>query len=132
LDFAGGDGQVAAARGGTAYRECSGRRVLIVHDGGWSTRYFHLTAVPASITELGSPIARGEFLGFQSSGGTSDTSNGLPCGSNGNAVHLHFTVYHNNAEVDLTGQNIGGWTVLGMGSPDDHVGHAAAFAPGRS
>ena len=45
VDLSGGDEMVRAARAGTAYTPCVGL-VRIVHDRGYSTRYYHLVSHP--------------------------------------------------------------------------------------
>lgn len=105
LDFnisSGQSGQVRAARGGTAYRPCD-NFVLVYHDDGWKTGYYHLKDIGVS---NGQPVSRGDSLGW--------TSSQTGCGGSATGPHLHFTLRKNSDRgfQEITGHDIGGWTVL--------------------
>ena len=115
LDFAGGDGQVRAARDGTAYRIiCSGRTesswVVINHTDGWRTSYYHLSSIPISTT--GQTVGRFDFLGQRASNST----DALQCGGSWTASHLHFALLRNGAHISISGVDLGGWTIATTGS----------------
>ena len=105
LDFniaPGQSGLVRAARGGTAYRPCN-NFVLIYHDDGWKTGYYHLTDIEVSD---GQPISRGDALGR--------TSTQTGCRGSATGPHVHFTLRKSSDRgfQEITGHDIGGWTVL--------------------
>jgi peptidase M23-like protein len=122
LDLAPLDGRVYAARGGTAYVECGGERIQIVHGDGYVTSYVHLD--PATVR-----VSNGQYVLRSTWLANFRTSNaGQLCGIGYNHVHFSLwyvpsggiTNYSDGQAVDwagipptaLTGQaQIGGWTV---------------------
>lgn len=107
VDFVPADGQVRAARGGTARRiQCAGGDWLVIdHDGGWRTGYYHLSTIAV---QDGDRVERGAYLGRI---GTT-----VPCGGAADGPHVHFTLWRladaGNGVYDpvsLEGRVIGGW-----------------------
>ena len=103
IDFYGGDGKVRASAGGRLYRACTGSAwpmLIVVHDNGWATGYYHTrdqTTVPD-----GSIVAAGQYLGT--------IGVELPCGGETTGPHVHWTLWRNGNPVAVDGQTIGGWT----------------------
>lgn len=106
VDFAGGNGQARAARGGYAYSLCSGW-TRVIHDNGYSTDYYHLEDyqwLP------GNDVGNGHYLGTQ--------GNSLCAGGSTTGAHIHFALrgYTDpNAAgwyVALNGLTLGGWTFV--------------------
>jgi LasA protease len=106
VDFAGGNGQARAARGGYAYSLCSGW-TRVIHDNGYSTDYYHLEDyqwLP------GNDVGTGHYLGTQ--------GNSLCAGGSTTGAHIHFSLrgYTDpNAAgwyVALNGLTLGGWTFV--------------------
>lgn len=104
VDFAGGNGQARAARGGYAYSLCTGW-TRVIHDNGYSTDYYHLENyqwLP------GNNVGVGHYLGTQ--------GNSLCAGGSTTGAHIHFGLraYTDpNAAgwyVPLHGRTLGGWT----------------------
>jgi len=104
VDFAGGNGQARAARGGYAYSLCTGW-TRVIHDNGYSTDYYHLEDyqwLP------GNNVGTGHYLGTQ--------GNSLCAGGSTTGAHIHFALrgYTDpNAAgwyVALHGRTLGGWT----------------------
>jgi len=104
VDFAGGNGQARAARGGYAYSLCTGW-TRVIHDNGYSTDYYHLEDyqwLP------GNDVGTGHYLGTQ--------GNSLCAGGSTTGAHIHFGLraYTDpNAAgwyVALHGRTLGGWT----------------------
>ncbi|WP_436891980.1 M23 family metallopeptidase [Nocardiopsis dassonvillei] len=104
VDFAGGNGQARAARGGYAYSLCTGW-TRVIHDNGYSTDYYHLENyqwLP------GNNVGVGHYLGTQ--------GNSLCAGGSSTGAHIHFGLraYTDpNAAgwyVPLHGKTLGGWT----------------------
>lgn len=106
VDFAGGNGQARAARGGYAYSLCTGW-TRVIHDNGYSTDYYHLENyqwLP------GNNVGVGHYLGTQ--------GNSLCAGGSSTGAHIHFGLraYTDpNAAgwyVPLHGRTLGGWTFV--------------------
>lgn len=106
VDFAGGNGQARAARGGYAYSLCEGW-TRVIHDNGYSTDYYHLEDyqwLP------GNDIGNDHYLGTQ--------GNSLCAGGSTTGAHIHFALrgYTDpNAAgwyVALNGLTLGGWTFV--------------------
>lgn len=106
VDFAGGNGQARAARGGYAYSLCTGW-TRVIHDNGYSTDYYHLEDyqwLP------GNNVGVGHYLGTQ--------GNSLCAGGSTTGAHIHFGLraYTDpNAAgwyVPLHGRTLGGWTFV--------------------
>jgi LasA protease len=102
LDFAGGDGQVHAARSGLVYKPCGNTTwVQVRHGEGWVTDYYHLTSIPR-FTD-GTKIKRGQYLG--------KTGTAVACGGSAYGAHVHFNVRYKGAHIAWHGQKLGGWTI---------------------
>lgn len=106
VDFAGGDGQARAARGGYAYSLCDGW-TRVIHDHGYSTDYYHLENyqwLP------GNNVGVGHYLGTQ--------GNSLCAGGWTTGAHIHFSLrgYTDpNAPgwyLSMNGRTLGGWTFV--------------------
>jgi len=97
VDLAGGDQRVLAARQGLAYTTCTGL-VRIVHDRGYSTRYYHLWN---HIWVDGASVATGAFLG--------NTGTETGCGGSALARHVHFSLMQNGAFVGIANHVVGKW-----------------------
>lgn len=89
---------ILAAAPGVAYaRTLRGNGVVIQHDGGYETVYWHLSAFASLFdgridTSDGVPVSAGQLIGWS---GRSGFVVGTP--------HLHFEVRHNGREVDPYG-----------------------------
>lgn len=110
LDLAGGDQRVLAARAGTAYTTCTGR-ILVYHDRGYTTRYYHLWDYRQFDGET---VSAGTFLGY--------TGTETGCGGSARARHVHFSLLQNGSYVSLTGHIIGKW--LPMEGAANYEGYA--------
>ena len=108
LDFAGGSGVVYPARDGMAYRLCP-NFVLIDHGDGWYTGYYHLDNI-----RVGNGVRVSRWT--TELGNISSLSG---CGGSASGAHVHFTVRRNSRSgfVELSGMDIGGWTVEGGSAP---------------
>lgn len=108
VDFIPADGDVRAARGGTVRRiHCDGGDwVVIDHEGGWRTGYYHIAGISV---QDGQQVERGEYLGR--------IGMALPCGGAANGPHVHFSLWRQSADgttyepVSLEGKAIGGWRI---------------------
>lgn len=100
IDFAGGTGNIRAARDGVAYVPCA-NKILIYHANGWQTGYYHVANI--AVTNGQSGITRGQFLG--------KTSAQVGCGGSATGAHVHFWTMINVTNQSIVGQDIGGWTV---------------------
>lgn len=100
IDLAGGNGQVLAARGGTAYTMCGNGRgwIRVIHDRGYSTDYYHLFN---NIAANGTAVSAGSFLG--------NIGTDVSCGGAASGNHVHFALRQNSAYVGIANHNIGGW-----------------------
>lgn len=100
IDLAGGNGQVLAARGGTAYRMCGNGRgwIRVIHDRGYSTDYYHLFN---NIAANGTAVSAGSFLG--------NIGTDVSCGGAASGAHVHFALRQNSAYVGIANHNLGGW-----------------------
>ncbi len=110
LDLAGGDQRVLAARAGVAYTTCTGR-ILVYHDRGYTTRYYHL-------------VGYGQFDGHSVSAGTflGNTGTEVGCGGSARSRHVHFSLLQNGSYVSLTQHIIGKW--LPMEGAANYEGYA--------
>ena len=109
LDFAGGDGIVRAAAGGTVYRPCA-NLVVVDHGGGWETGYYHM---PTILVHDGQTVTAGQPLGT--------TGTAVGCRGYAHGAHVHFSIYHfamsgvrnvfQTPSGDMDGVVIGGWVV---------------------
>jgi len=82
-----------------------GNYVIIDHGNGWSTRYWHLSAIDSTILNManGTSVPQGKLLGI---------SGACPgCGP-----HLHLEIKYNNSTSGITwhGQSIDGYVVRAM------------------
>ncbi len=100
LDLAGGNGQVLAARGGTAYTMCGNGKgwIRVIHDRGYATDYYHLSG---NIAANGLAVSEGTFLG--------NIGTDVSCGGSASGAHVHFALRQNSAYVGIAGHNVGGW-----------------------
>lgn len=100
IDLAGGNGQVLAARGGTAYTMCGNGRgwIRVIHDRGYSTDYYHLHN---NIAANGTAVSVGSFLG--------NIGTDISCGGSANAPHVHFALRQNGAYIGIADHNLGKW-----------------------
>ena len=110
VDLSGGDEMVRAARAGTAYTPCVGL-VRIVHDRGYSTRYYHLVSHP---WYNGQWVAEGTFIGY--------TGVEIGCGGAASGRHVHFSLEQNGVFVPIAYHLIGGWVF--MNGSQQYYGHA--------
>ena len=93
-------GTVVAAAAGTVtlVRDCGGGyEIRIAHADGWQTGYYHLSA---ATVDQGATVSMGEAIG----------NTGEGCGA-ANFRHVHFSLRHNGADVDIDGLDIGGHTL---------------------
>jgi LasA protease len=107
LDLAGGDQRVLSARQGVAYTMCTGL-IRVVHDRGYSTRYYHLVN---HLWVDGASVSTGTFLGYT---GTEDD-----CGGSALARHVHFSLMQHGAFVGIAYHSIGKWVFLNGGAQYD-------------
>ena len=91
---------VATVAGAGGYGRC---QVIIQHEGGWQTRYYHLKSIPAGL-QSGQVVKAGTKLGLTGMPG-SET-----CGR-GTFRHVHFTLQKNGVEMPIDGLSLGGYTV---------------------
>lgn len=95
-------GLVRAAREGYVVRSSScPNYVRVDHGDGWSTGYYHLTNEAVS---NGQYVSRGTVLG--------KISNGVGCGGWSSGPHVHFSTLRYSSHVNISGMDIGGWTIL--------------------
>ncbi|GAA1676819.1 peptidoglycan DD-metalloendopeptidase family protein [Kribbella yunnanensis] len=100
VDLAGGNGQVLAARGGTAYTMCGNGKgwIRVIHDRGYATDYYHLSG---NIAANGLGVGEGAFLG--------NIGTDVSCGGSASGAHVHFALRQNSAYVGIANHNVGGW-----------------------
>lgn len=100
VDLSGGNGQVLAARGGTAYTMCGNGKgwIRVIHDRGYSTDYYHMFN---NIAANGLAVSEGTFLG--------NIGTDVSCGGSASGNHVHFALRQNSAYVGIAGHNVGGW-----------------------
>lgn len=67
---------------------CAGNMVILHHDNGWETRYFHLSRYADGL-HAGERVLQGSTIGFIGSTGSCTTG-----------PHLHFEVHINGEKVD--------------------------------
>ncbi|MDO5675890.1 MAG: M23 family metallopeptidase [Propionibacteriaceae bacterium] len=94
---------VVAAAGGIVQTVKANCEVIIEHEGGWQTKYFHLKGIPSGL-KAGQAINAGDKVGMTGMPG-SET-----CGR-GTFRHVHFTLMKNGSEVAINGLQLGGYTV---------------------
>lgn len=104
VDLAGGDQRVLAARSGVAYTPCVGL-VRVIHDRGYSTRYYHLWSHPWF---NGSSVGVGQFLG--------NTGTEVGCGGSARARHVHFSLEQHGGFVGIAYHIIGKWVFRNGGA----------------
>lgn len=101
IDFAGGSGNIRAARDGVAYTYASCPNFIrIAHGGGWTTTYYHVANIAV---RNGQSVSRGTYLGR--------TSAQVGCGGSATGAHVHFALEVNSVPYAVHGVDIGGWTV---------------------
>ncbi|MFC4159259.1 peptidoglycan DD-metalloendopeptidase family protein [Chitinimonas lacunae] len=116
IDFSGGNGQVLAPRDGRIYKSCinSGSAIVqLVHDNGYTTRYYHMINLP-NIAD-GTLVRKGTYLGT--------IGNALPCGGSSTGAHVHFSLSMNGQAVPVHGKVIGGWQFTEGSQP--YAGYAS-------
>ncbi len=106
VDFAGGSGNVRAARDGTAFTPCANLIRIIHESGGWTTTYYHLVNIAIGNNVQ---VTRGQYLG--------DTSAEYNCGGYADGTHVHFGLEYNGVAQDINDHDIGGWTVQEGATP---------------
>jgi len=108
IDLAGGDGRVLAARAGTAYENpgCRGE-IVIAHDRGYTTKYYHL--VNRTVPPNGVSVDVGHFLG--------NIGTAIPCGGAASYPHVHFTLVQNGQYVNIAYHIIGKWVPINGSQP---------------
>lgn len=83
---------IYAARDGTVQSAspsgCAGNMVILAHDQGWATRYFHLSKYADGLA-AGQPVTQGQTIGYVGNTGTCTTG-----------PHLHYEVHINGEKVD--------------------------------
>jgi murein DD-endopeptidase MepM/ murein hydrolase activator NlpD len=104
-DFAAPVGtRVYAAAGGVVQSAgrsgCAGNMIVLRHDNGWQTRYFHLSAFAPNVT-AGARVEQGDVIGAVGNTGTCTTG-----------PHLHYEVHINGEKVDPLSVPTGGGTTL--------------------
>ncbi|MFF1822981.1 peptidoglycan DD-metalloendopeptidase family protein [Kribbella sp. NPDC058245] len=100
VDLSGGNGQVLAARAGTAYTMCGNGKgwIRVIHDRGYATDYYHMFG---NIAANGLAVSEGTFLG--------NIGTDVSCGGSASGPHVHFALRQNSAYVGIAGHNVGGW-----------------------
>jgi LasA protease len=111
LDLVPQNSRVVAAHDGFAQQViCAGRSAsswVIVTNGEWRTSYYHLKNIQVSTT--GRQINRGEYLGDLATNST----DALLCGGSWFGSHVHFALLRNGSQVNISGIDMGGWTIGG-------------------
>lgn len=97
---------VVAAADGVVSEVKAGCQVIVTHDDGWQTKYFHLKNVAA--VKVGQKISAGTKLGMTGMPG-SET-----CGR-GSFRHVHFTLLKSGKEMPIDGLSLGGYTIHSTG-----------------
>ena len=82
--YAAANGSVTSA----SPNACAGNMVILHHDNGWETRYFHLSRYAEGL-HAGEQVLQGSTIGFIGSTGSCTTG-----------PHLHFEVHINGEKVD--------------------------------
>lgn len=100
LDLTGGDQRVLAAKAGVAYTTCTGR-ILVYHDRGYTTRYYHLWNYGQF---NGQSVNAGAFLG--------NTGTEVGCGGSASSRHVHFSLLQNDNYVAIARHIIGKWVPM--------------------
>jgi hypothetical protein len=98
---------VASQSGIVEYAE--GHGVIINHQGGWRTYYYHLNNLVVSKDQT---VTQNQHLGNPS------------CKGHTTGIHLHFAVSHNNLHVPIAGSTLSGWTILNTNPPRHYEGLA--------
>ncbi|QNM95819.1 M23 family metallopeptidase [Chitinimonas koreensis] len=115
IDFSGGDGRVLAPRDGRIYKSCirNGSAIVqLVHDNGYTTRYYHMVNLPTLAD--GTLVRKGAYLG--------QIGNGLPCGGSTTGPHVHFSLSQNGQAIAVNGKTVGGWQFFEGAQP--YAGYA--------
>ncbi|WP_129678407.1 M23 family metallopeptidase [Candidatus Chloroploca sp. Khr17] len=100
VDFAGGSGEIRAARGGIAYIPCA-NKVVIDHGDGWQTGYYHVSGIQV---RHGQAVSRGQALGQMSA------ESG--CGGGATGPHVHFSTSLHGVDQPIRDHILGGWTII--------------------
>lgn len=104
LDFAGGSMLVRASADGTVYVGCLGAFIRVTHANGWQTGHYHIENPQVS---SGQTVKRGDVLG--TAGTAAPQISGCRGGATG--AHVHYSLRRNNVHQEISGHDIGGWTV---------------------
>ena len=99
--------EVVAAADGVVTVVKQSCQVIITHEDGWQTQYYHLKNIPSGLA-AGQKVAAGTKLGMTGMPG-SET-----CGR-GTFRHVHFTLMKNGTEMPIHGLQMGGYTINGSG-----------------
>lgn len=78
--------------------------VVVFHEGGWETSYYHLKDVDLSVD--GAMVEAGRRLGRAGQPGTETCGFGTP-----GFRHVHFSLSRNGVDMPINGTSIGGYTV---------------------
>lgn len=98
---------VVAVADGTVSAVKANCEVIVTHQGGWQTKYFHLRAIPSGLS-VGQQVKAGTKLGMTGMPGRET------CGR-GTFRHVHFTLLKNGTEMPISGLQLGGYTIHGSG-----------------
>lgn len=94
---------VVAAADGVIIDLKANCQVVVQHQDGWQTRYYHLKSIPSGLA-VGQEIGAGTKVGMTGMPG-SET-----CGR-GSFRHVHFVLEKNGTEMPIDGLSLGGYTV---------------------
>ena len=98
---------VVAAADGTIIDLLPNCQVILQHQDGWQTRYYHLKSIPSGLA-VGQSVTAGTKLGLTGMPGRET------CGR-GTFRHVHFTLQKDNVEMPISGLSLGGYTVTASG-----------------
>ncbi len=103
LDFAGGNGQIRAAREGTVWRSPTCPNFIRVdHPDGWQTGYYHMPENSIQVWN-GQSIGRGHYIGNQGAL--------FGCGGSATGDHVHFSLRRSGTARSWHDIDLGGWNV---------------------
>jgi murein DD-endopeptidase MepM/ murein hydrolase activator NlpD len=104
LDFNVDSGSVVVASSGGRVKKHSSCYVEVVHSGGFSTGYYHLTNIRVAD---GASVGRNAAIANYAS----TKSQALCEGGSWTGPHVHWTLLSSGNPVSLSGRTISGWTV---------------------
>jgi murein DD-endopeptidase MepM/ murein hydrolase activator NlpD len=99
---------------------CAGNMVIVRHDNGWETRYFHLSRYADGVV-AGARVAQGFTIGDVGNTGTCTTG-----------PHLHYEVHIGGQKVDPmsidtgTGKSLAGDALAAFRKERDRIDRARA------